>query len=62
MVFRSRLIMGLMGCSNPKNFKDDIAKRNQQLIFSGVGAHGQNGVAERDIGTVVNSARTMMLH
>ena len=32
------------------------------MSFSGVGAHGQNGVAERAIQTTVNSARTMMLH
>ena len=43
-------------------FKDDVTKRKQTLTLSGVGAHGQNGVAERSIGTVVNSARTMMLH
>ena len=27
-------------------FKEDIQKRNQLLTFSGVGTHGQNGVAE----------------
>ena len=32
------------------------------MSYSGVGAHGQNGVAERAIQTVVTSARTMMLH
>ena len=32
------------------------------LTLSGVGAHGQNGVAERSIGTTINSARTMLLH
>jgi hypothetical protein len=30
--------------------------------MSGVGAHHQNAVAERSIGTVVRSARTMLLH
>ena len=32
------------------------------MTYSGVGAHGQNGVAERAIQTIVHSARTMMLH
>jgi hypothetical protein len=32
------------------------------MTVSGVGAHHQNAVAERAIGTVVNIARTMMLH
>ena len=36
---------------------------NEQFItFSGVGAHHQNGVAERAIRTVVTWARTMLLH
>ena len=32
------------------------------MSFSGVGAHHQNGVAERSIRTVTSWARTMMLH
>ena len=35
---------------------------NQTISFSGVGAHHQNGVAERAIRTVVTKARTMLLH
>jgi transposase InsO family protein len=34
----------------------------QSLHFSGVGAHHQNGVAERAIQTVTNMARANMLH
>ena len=45
-----------------KAFKDDLELRGQSMSFSGVGVHQQNGVAERSISTVVNSARTMMLH
>ena len=30
--------------------------------LSGVGVHEKNGVEEREIQTVVNSARTMMFH
>ena len=32
------------------------------MTYSGVGAHGQNGVAERAIQTVLTSSRTMMIH
>ena len=53
---------GENGGFKSKIFKDDINKGNQHLTLSGVGAHGQNGVAERAIGTVVNSAWTIMLH
>jgi hypothetical protein len=34
----------------------------QTLSFNGVGAHRQNGVAERSIQTVMNMARAIMLH
>jgi len=50
------------GIFKAKAFKDDLEKRRQEMSYSGVGAHGQNGVAERAIQTVVHSARTMMLH
>ena len=43
-------------------FKKNIQKRQQNITFFGVGLHGKNGVAERIIQTMVNSARTMMLH
>ena len=44
------------GVYKSKEFKDDLATRHQTMSYSGVGAHGQNGVAERGIPTVVNSA------
>ena len=47
---------------NSKLFKEDLEERQQKMLYSGVGAHGQNGVAERAIQTVVTSAFTMMLH
>ena len=43
-------------------FKDDIALQEQALDFSGVGAHFQNGVAERAVQTVSSWARAMMMH
>ena len=42
-------------------FKDNLEKRHQ-TIYSGVGAHGKNGVAERVIQTIATSTRTMMIH
>ena len=50
------------GVYKSKAFKDDLVRRGQTMTFSGVGAHAQNGVAERWIRTVVNSAKIMMLH
>jgi hypothetical protein len=35
---------------------------DQCITFSGVGAHHQNGKAERTIQTVVDKARSMLLH
>ena len=43
-------------------FIDEIHKNDQKLTFSGVGAHHQNGVAERAIGTLVRRTRTQLLH
>ena len=43
-------------------FQDELAKLAQGMTLSGVGAHHQNAVAERAIGTVTSLARTMMLH
>ena len=43
-------------------FVDAVKHAGQSLSFSGVGAHHQNGVAERGVRTVTSWARTMMLH
>ncbi len=45
-----------------KAFLDDINARHQTINYSGVGAHHQNSVAERAIGTAGSWARTMLLH
>ena len=43
-------------------FKTDCEELEQKIDFSGVGAQHQNGVAERNIGTVSTWARANMLH
>lgn len=44
------------------DLRQDIELNGQMLTFSGVGAHHQNGVAERAIQTIMERARAMMLH
>jgi hypothetical protein len=39
-----------------------LLDQQQQCKFARVGAHSQNGVAERNIQTVVSMARTLMIH
>ena len=43
-------------------FKEDCKNKGQTISFSGSGAHQQNGIVERSNQTVVNWARTMLLH
>ena len=43
-------------------FMDDVHKAGQTITFCGVDAHHQNGVAERHICDITESARTMLLH
>lgn len=53
------------GVFKSKEFTDSLTKNpepEQEFKFSGVGAHHQNGVAERNICTVTEKARTMMQH
>lgn len=45
-----------------KEFQADLDTKEQEITFSGVGAHHQNGVAERAIQTVTQWARSMLLH
>ena len=45
-----------------KAFVDAVHAVHQSITFCGVGAHHQNGVAERRIRDITESARTMLLH
>jgi transposase InsO family protein len=45
-----------------KEFREHCTRLGQELSFSGVGAHHQNGVAERAIQTITNMARANMIH
>ena len=46
---------------NAEVFKKHAKLNNQEITNSGVGAHHQNGVAERGIGMVTCWARAMLL-
>jgi hypothetical protein len=47
---------------NSQEFQADLTSKHQKLVFSGVGAHHENGVAERAIVTVTSFACAMLLH
>jgi hypothetical protein len=50
------------GIFNSAEFLRELDTKGQGIQLSGVGAHHQNGVAERAIKTVMERARTLMLH
>ena len=49
------------GVYHAKDFVDLLSFNKQRINYC-VGAHHQNGIAERVIQTISNSARTMLLH
>ena len=50
------------GVFRSAEFRRDLDCKNQSIRFSGVGAHHQNGIAERAIKTICYLARTMLIH
>ena len=43
-------------------FINDVNKQGQTMTYCGVGAHHQNGIAEKRIRNVTEQARKMLLH
>ena len=50
------------GIFTKEQFLNELIENGQGITVSGVGAHHQNGVAERAIRTTVTKSRTMLLH
>lgn len=50
------------GIYRSQEFRSDLESLNQSIDFSAVGAHHQNGIAERAIRTISDCARSMLLH
>jgi hypothetical protein len=50
------------GCFTNNAFKQACQESNQQLTFCGVSAHFQNGISERAIRNLSDSARKQLLH
>ena len=50
------------GVFTAREFQDEISRMEQNLTLSGVGAHHQNAMAERAIGTLTVMTQTAMLH
>ena len=50
------------GIFNSSEFMEELLKNQQKISFSGAGASHQNGALEHAIKTVVNMARTMLMH
>jgi hypothetical protein len=50
------------GVYSSDSFQTSCSNSQQQLSLCGVGSHWQNGLAERAIGTIQATARTILLH
>ena len=50
------------GIFRSAEFHIDLQEKDQRITFCGVGAHHQNGVAERHIRTFVEKSRTVLLN
>jgi hypothetical protein len=50
------------GVYTAQSFKHACTQNQQLLTFCGVGAHWQDGIAERFIGSITERARSILLH
>ncbi len=50
------------GTMAKKDFLQNIADNQQTITLAGVNNHSQNGIAEHNIRTICDRARTMLLH
>ncbi len=50
------------GVYTTRLFQESCQRQQQTLTFCAVGAHWQNGIAERFIGSITRRARTILLH
>ena len=50
------------GIFTSTDFMDEVNKGFQNILFSGVGANHQNGIAERGIQSILTKARTLLIH
>ena len=50
------------GIYKSEEFRSDLTRKNQDIRFSGVGAHHQNGVSERHIKTISYLTRAILIH
>lgn len=50
------------GIFSTKLFKDSCLRQNLQITFYGIDVHHQNGITECYIRTIIEQARTMLIH
>ena len=50
------------GIFKRKYFMKNVHEKHQTIEFCGVDTHHQNGIAEQSIRTIIESARTLLLH
>jgi hypothetical protein len=60
--FRVKSFQADNGVFTSAEFKTDLERKQQTIKFSGVGAHHQNGIAERSIKTISYLTRTNLIH
>ena len=60
--FRVKKYHGDNGIFTSEAWRNDCLSKEQELDLSGVGAHHQNGKAERAIRTITSLARAIMIH